>query len=934
VNDVVLRAVSERRPTAALINGPPGCGKSRLLGEAAIRAAVEHRLAVKGYRPERGVPLAGARNLIAELARSREGGVLEGLVFGDGEDGPIEALRVFEACHRALPAGPTVLTIDDLQWLDDASRALCHYLVRAAISARRAFAVIAAARPSAPSAELGACLVELVGDESFVEVDLGPLDLESGCRLVSELTPSVDRGQAEAVWRRAGGSPFWIGIVATSEHTGAEADHLVTSRLRTSGPDAARVLAVLSVVGRPLSVEDLADVVGWPQGRAERAVGELVRSGLVSPAVEGIGVAHDIIRDAVERSLPDRQTRRAHLQVAEWLERVGGDDLSSLLEALDHRRISGGNVSVQALKVARSPSRRLLGREGLARLAAIADDVRPADGSTDVGTDRPVGFDLHEAVASVAVELAAHDIAVERWSVLADRLPDAHSRVRAALAASAAATDLRSPEARFQLDRARREARQSVGEDASESLWIDLDAQESQVLRWVEHRPDEADILTGRALDAARALAATAGGADRMSREARISYLGTLRASTDAVVQADDPWAALALADETADVARDFDECEHLRARMQGGYALRMLGRTAQAESRLRGVWEESRQRIFPEVTLSTGSYLGTVLVEQAKLADAEAVGAECWELAGRIGDRSLALHWLVWQQAVLSAGDWRIAVGALRDAVASASDPHKRLNAQSPIIAALARLDPVRCSAEVSKRLAAARADGEAVGCSRCLSQLDLQGAEALARIGEVAAAKNLLRRWETAHRAPAPLAAWRRDRARASIAVASGDTIVAVGLLDRLGEAAVAMGLVIEGLWAGLDVAAAVGATDRPRALRELSAVAETASRCGARTELGLANQALRSLGVRTWKRHRAAPSDPATPLTPREREVAGLAAAGRSNPEIAAALFLSRRTVERHLSNILAKTGVRNRTELAAAIRHGDNPTTADS
>jgi DNA-binding CsgD family transcriptional regulator len=918
----------------ALINGPPGCGKSRLLGEAAIRAPLDHRLAVKGYRPERGVPLAGARNLIAELARRREGGVLEGLVFGDGEDGPIEALRVFEACHRALPAGPTVLTIDDLQWLDDTSLALCHYLVRAAISARRAFAVIAAARLSASSVELATAFGELVGDETFVEVELGPLDLEAGCRLVGELTPSLDRAQAEAVWRRAGGSPFWIGIVATSERGGAEVDHLVTSRLRTSGPDAARALAVLSVVGRPLPVEDLADVAGWPQGRAELAAGELVGSGLVSPVAEGIGVAHDIIRDAVERSLPNVQTRRAHLQVAEWLEDAGGDDLPSLLEALAHRRVSGGDVAVQALKVARSPSRRLLGRDGLARLAAIADGVGPGDGSTDSGTDRRVVLDLHEAVAGVAVELAAHDIALERWSVLADRLPDARRRVGAAVAASAAATDLRSPEARFQLDRARREAQQSVGEGADESLWIDLDTQESQVLRWVEHRPDAADVLTGRALDAARALAATAGGADRMSREARTSYLGTLRAGTDAVVQADDPWAALALADETADVARDFDECEHLRARMQGGYALRMLGRTAQAESRLRGVWEESRQRIFPEVTLSTGSYLGTVLVEQAKLADAVAVGAECWELAGRVGDRSLALHWLVWQQALLSAGDWKIAVSALRDAVASASDPHKRLNAQAPIVAALARLDPVRCSAEVSKRLAAARADGEAVSCTRCLSQLDLQGAEALARIGDVAAAKSLLYRWETAHPTPAPLAAWRRDRARASIALASGDVVVAVGLLDRLGQAAVAMGLVIEGLWAGLDVAAAIGATDRQRALKELSAVAQTASRCGARTELGLANQALRSLGVRTWKRHRTEPSDPTTPLTQREREVASLAAAGRSNPEIAAALFLSRRTVERHLSNILAKIGVRNRTELAAAIRPGDGQTTVDS
>jgi len=83
--------------------------------------------------------------------------------------------------------------------------------------------------------------------------------------------------------------------------------------------------------------------------------------------------------------------------------------------------------------------------------------------------------------------------------------------------------------------------------------------------------------------------------------------------------------------------------------------------------------------------------------------------------------------------------------------------------------------------------------------------------------------------------------------------------------------------------------------------------------------------ADDELAASGARARKRHITSRE----PLTAREVRVAQLAARGSPNKEIAAALFLSPKTVERHLSSVYRKRGFRSRTELAAAFA----ATTAD-
>jgi DNA-binding CsgD family transcriptional regulator len=90
----------------------------------------------------------------------------------------------------------------------------------------------------------------------------------------------------------------------------------------------------------------------------------------------------------------------------------------------------------------------------------------------------------------------------------------------------------------------------------------------------------------------------------------------------------------------------------------------------------------------------------------------------------------------------------------------------------------------------------------------------------------------------------------------------------------------------------------------------------------------ELTTAHRAFAALDAGPAQRETAALLHPCAPggLSAREIDVVRLVAEGRTNPEIAATLFLSEKTVARHLSNIFAKLDVSSRTAAAAfAFEH---------
>ena len=119
------------------------------------------------------------------------------------------------------------------------------------------------------------------------------------------------------------------------------------------------------------------------------------------------------------------------------------------------------------------------------------------------------------------------------------------------------------------------------------------------------------------------------------------------------------------------------------------------------------------------------------------------------------------------------------------------------------------------------------------------------------------------------------------------------------------------------------------------RARALLALGTIRRRArEKRSAREAIEAARDGFETIGASGWaaKTHaelgRISGRTRAEGLTAAERRVAALVAEGRTNREVAAALFLAERTVASHLNHIYAKFGVRSRTELALRLR-ADEP-----
>lgn len=324
-------------PAALAVQGEAGAGKSTLwrAGIEAAAAAGHRVLRSEPTASETDLSFAGLSDLLAEVlplaeaelpGPQREALEIALLLRPAGEEPPAAraiGLATLTALRGWLSEQPVLVAIDDVQWLDEASREVLAFALRRLPAG--SLSLLVAARTEAPADPLTAGAPppssdwrELLAALPETEIiDLAPLDTG---QIQSLLPPQVTAAQVRMVARESRGNPFWALQISDSlDATDSELPLLartLTDRLsRMLSADAADALAVVGAAGRIGVPETLAVLDHLADPAA--AVDATVLAGVVVETGGRLSAAHPLIGAAAVESLPPGRRAQLYRRLAD-----------------------------------------------------------------------------------------------------------------------------------------------------------------------------------------------------------------------------------------------------------------------------------------------------------------------------------------------------------------------------------------------------------------------------------------------------------------------------------------------------------------------------------------------------------------------------------------------------------------------------------------
>jgi DNA-binding CsgD family transcriptional regulator len=885
-------------PAAVVVEGEAGIGKSTLW-LAAVEHAREQGVRTLVSRPAEAeqhlahVGLADLledslddvlRTLPAPRRRSLEVALLRREAGDDGLDPRALAVATRSALQLLARDQPLVLAVDDVQWLDDASaRALAFALRR--LGDEQVLVLLARRVGGGPRAS---GLEQALDGRRLERVSVAPLTLGAVQRLLhGRLRRTLPRPALIRLHETSGGNPLYAlelaravgGDARGPVAVPASLERLVGSRLAGLTPETREALSILAAAGRLL-----AGLVG-AAGVSDAALTPAFEAGVVEEVGSVIRFTHPLLASALYGELSPAARRRVH--------RLAASVVDEPLSRARHLALaSPGPDAAVALTVDQAVAAATTrgATVAAAELAEQAVRLTPLDDRRGRHRRALGAARMHLASGDVArARAAAHEVLAvagdgrERAETLVV-LSDVHF--------AAGALD--------QAIAARREAL---------ALSVEQPALQASIHRWLALVARVSEGLAVAEEHARVSLALAEGLGDDLLRSEALAVLGLLRFNAGEV-------GALELAEEATTCAAAAGRRLDLEASLG---LVHVLTWSARAE-RARAVLQDLYASLSDRDELASSSVLWYLsLVELA---------AGRYEAAAAHADRQREISRLyavdrredplaIWVVARVAAhrGELDRARELATLSLALAEGLPQIVAGQHGVLG-LVEAFSGRPLEAVAHFAAADEARYGAGVRAPSLYWWRPEQVEALLELGRVEDAEELLDRWQReAARLDQERLLAEACRCRGLRAAARGELETAGSLLSEAVDRHAAAGDPF-GRGRALLARGIVARRDRQkRAARDtIQAAVEAFEDVGAAGWAARARSELGRIGGRTRE----------DGLTSAERRVAVLVADGRTNREVAAALFVGERTVETHLSRVYAKLGVRSRTELARTFR----------